>query len=215
MKTPRLLIVIGAIVAAALSCWLAAAYAQSGAPGPTAPAKANPTTVAVADLLHITDGLEELRDIKAQLAAKETRLKAEDAERGKAITQLQSDLDMAGSNPAEKARILKQLRQKIGELKVWREVSNLELQQDQADQTELLYRKCLDAIGRVAQQVGADLVLFKEQQPDFRNADIRTLAGLIQMRKVLWSAPSLDITDQVVLMMNNEYKNKGGPTTRP
>ena len=62
-------------------------------------------------------------------------------------------------------------------------------------------------IGRVAKENGYDVVLYKEQEPDFQNVKAEAINQMIQLRKVLWSADDLDLTDQAVTRMNNEYKN--------
>ena len=74
-------------------------------------------------------------------------------------------------------------------------------------QIEQLYRKTLDAIGRVAKDSGYDVVLFKEKAPDFTNANAQQISTMIQVRKLLWSSDDIDITQQITQRMNNEFEN--------
>ena len=73
---------------------------------------------------------------------------------------------------------------------------------------EDLYRKCLDATEVVAKDLGYDVVLFKESTPDFNYENPQQLSTQIQVRKLLWSADEVDITDAVAQRMNNAYNNK-------
>ena len=73
-----------------------------------------------------------------------------------------------------------------------------------------VYRKLSDTIGKVATEAGYDMVLFKEKTMALPQANMKpdTLSAMLQMRKVIWVRNDLDITDQIVLRMNNEWKNR-------
>jgi hypothetical protein len=72
-------------------------------------------------------------------------------------------------------------------------------------------------VAQVAKQNGADLVLYKEGAVDFRGAPPEALATQVAVRKVLYSADDLDLTNQVIQFMDNEYRARGGaaPATQP
>ena len=103
-----------------------------------------------------------------------------------------------------------QLEQKAIELQAWRGYQNQRLNRERGLQIERLYRNVTDTIGRVAEENGFDIVMFKERPVDFTGAKPEALKTLIQVRKVLWAAEQLDLTDQVIQMMNNDFSNSGG-----
>ena len=75
-------------------------------------------------------------------------------------------------------------------------------------QTGSMYRKLIDAMGKVATENGYDMVIFKEKEIPFNKLKPEALSTYIAMRKVLWVRNDLDITDQVVQRMNNEWRNR-------
>lgn len=166
---------------------------------------ARPTAVAVVDLSAVLNKLEEKTTIEADLQVQTQQLKQEQTTKEQEINQLRADLDVL--SPDSEAYQTKQntLEEKAVELQAWTAYQTQKLNRQAADQIERLYRKMLDAVEQTAKARGADLVLFKEQAVNFRGAKREQLPLLIQNRKVLYSAPDLDLTDEVLALMNNQY----------
>jgi Skp family chaperone for outer membrane proteins len=213
MSMPRILTV---------SLWVAALASAAGIATPAAraqvPAAGKPTVIAVVDVKKVLDNVKENVQIQAEVQSLLDGLDAEASTRQKDLKKMQEDLQLLPPDSPEYNRKGEDLEQKAVNFKAWREYQQRKLEHEKTLRWELLYKRMLDAIARVAQQNGADLVLFKESAPDFRNAEPRDVVGAIQMRKVLWVADGLDLTSQVVQMMDNDYKARGGtpaPTTQP
>ncbi len=192
---------IAAVVAAALGLtgWVAANAGNllSG----------RPTAVAVMDVQVIFDSLKEKMQIEADLKSQLEQINTDDQDRKQELQELRSDLDiLAPDTPAYNEK-QSQLEQKAIELQAWRNFQTQKLNHERGLQIEKLYRKMLTAAGQLCKQNGYDLVLFKEQAVNFAGAKPEALKTLIQVRKVLWSADDLDITDQVIQLMNNEFTN--------
>jgi len=169
--------------------------------------RGQPTAVAVVDIQVVFESLKEKMQIEADLKGRLEELNLDEQDRKKTLQELRSDLDiLAPDTPAFNEK-QSQLEQKAIELQAWRTFQTQKLNHERGLQIERLYRKSLDAIGRVSKQNGYDIALFKEKPADFRGAKPEALNTLIQVRKVLWSSPELDLTDQVVQMMNNEFSN--------
>ena len=166
-----------------------------------------PTATGVIDVQMVFDSLKEKMQIEADLKSRLEQLNAEEQEQKKDLQELKSDLDiLAPDSPAFNEK-QNQLEQKAIELQTWRTFQTQKLNRERGLQIERLYRKLIDAVGTVAQQNNFDLIMFKEKPVDFRGAKPEALNTLIQVRKVLWSAPDLDLTDQVTQLMNNEFSN--------
>lgn len=179
-----------------------------GAPG----IRARPVSVAVVDVQKVFDSLAEKVQVDADLQTRAEKLRQEDQERTRRIEDLQRDLNTLAA-PGTSAFVQKQeeLEQQALELRAWREYQSAKLQRERALQYERLYRKMLDTIGQVAREGGFDLVLFKEAPVDTANLKPEQLGTFIQIRKVLWVTEDLDLTDQVIQKMNNEYRNLTAP----
>ncbi len=169
--------------------------------------KGQPTAVAVVDIQIVFESLKEKVQIEADLKSRLEQLNMDEEGQKQELQELRSDLEiLAPDTPAfnEKQNALEQ---KAIELQTWRAFHTQKLNHERGLQVERLYRKTLDGIGRVAQQNGYEIVLFKEKPADFRGAKPEALNTLIQVRKVLWSADKLDLTDEVIQLMNNQYSN--------
>ena len=175
-----------------------------GAQGMTA---ARPTKVAVVDVLKVFNGLQEKSQIEADIRTRGEKLRQEEETRRKELMDLQNDLKILAPETQAYTQKTDQIKAKLIELRVWSEMQGEGLKSESSIQLANLYRKMLDTIGRVAKENGYDVVLYKEQEPDFQNVKAEAINQMIQLRKVLWSAEDLDLTDQAVTRMNNEYKN--------
>jgi len=170
-------------------------------------AAARPTKVAVVDVLKVFNGLQEKTQVEADIRTRGERLRNEEEARRKELNDLQTDLQLLATDTPAYAQKTEQIKAKVIELQVWSRINADNLQAESSIQLANIYRKMLETIGRVAKENQYDLVIYKEQQADFANAKAETINQLIQIRKLLWSADDLDLTDQVITRMNNEYKN--------
>ena len=170
--------------------------------------KGRPTATAVADVQLVFESLKEKMQIEADLKSQLEQLNQEEQIRKQKLQELKSDLEiLAPDTPAYNEK-QSSLEQKAIELQAWQGFQTQKLNRERGLQIERLYRKMLDAIGRLAKQNGYDLVMFKEKPANFRGAKPEALNTLIQVRKVLWAAEELDLTDQIIQMMNNEFNNQ-------
>jgi Skp family chaperone for outer membrane proteins len=191
---------IPALAVALALCWIVGANANNLLRG-------RPTAVAVVDVQKAFDALAEKDQIEADLRAEAERLKLQEEDKKKSIRELQADLEiLAQGQPAWKAK-KEQLDTGLIELQVWRNFETQKLNRERGVQIENLYRKLTDSIGRVAGQQGYDVVLFKEKPVEFRGAEPQQIPTLIQVRKVLWSADDLDVTNAVITDMNNQFRS--------
>jgi Skp family chaperone for outer membrane proteins len=190
---PLLLLVAAVLVAAGI------------AGGQTASSMmAKPTAVAVVDLKALLENLDERTEREADVTRERERLQQEAEQRRQEIQQLRNDLDVLKPGTEKQA----QLQKTAIELNVWTQYQQQKVNRETGLMIEDLYRKCLDAIGRTADDLGYDAVLFKEGSPDFNYENPQQLSTQIQVRKLLWSSDEVDITAAVAQRMNNAYNNQ-------
>jgi len=166
------------------------------------------TPVAVVDIEKVFNELQERGAVEASIQSKIAELQKWEQEKRKEIAALQSDLELmkAGTDAYDQTR--EKLRKALIELRVELEVGQRQVEQEKALQLEGLYLKMIDTVGQVAQQQGFELVMFKDNTPPMRGANQQQIAALIQVRKCLYAADHLDLTDQVKQKMNNDFNNR-------
>jgi len=169
---------------------------------------ARPTAVAVADLQRVFENLNEKVQMEADIQTRAEQIKQEQDKKQRELQLLKGDLDLLAPDTPAYAQKQLQLESQAIQLQAWMAFQQKKIQRERVAQIENLYQQVLDAVGMVSKQNGYDLVLFKEQQVNFGNANPEQLSAAIQVRKVLYSADELDITDQIITRMNNDFKNR-------
>lgn len=163
------------------------------------------TGVAVVNVQKAFDALREKLDIEADLQTQADKVKQEDQRRQQKIGELKQDLSILASGTAAFEKKAEELERAALDRQVWLSFQQNKLNRERALRIEAIYKKMLETIGRVAASNGFKLVLFKE--PDVKFANVtkpEQISALIQVRKVLWSADELDLTEQVIAKMNAE-----------
>ena len=168
---------------------------------------AKPTPTAVVEVERVFNALKQKAEFDAQQKAKQEALRATAQEKQKAIETMSSDLDMlTPGSPAYEAKQT-DLKRAALEIQLWGRFEEQEMGSSAALELETLYRNTLAAVERIAQESGYELVLFKDGLPNFRYENLQQLAALIQSRRVLYAADTVDITDDVIRRMNNDFDN--------
>jgi len=191
-----------------LTAAVLAAFVGVGFVAADAGMKGRPTSVAVVDVEKAMNSLDEMSAIEAGMKVQLETVKQEQTERQNKLKQLQEDLNLLQPGSSAFKDKFNEFQLRAIELDSWFKFQQNNLNRERILQFGALYRKLTDHLQRVAAENGYDVIMFKEQEaPNFDNVKPEALATIIGMRKVLWARSDLDITDQIVLRMNNDYKN--------
>lgn len=181
-------------------------------------AKAAPTSVAVINLNRILDSLAEAKDAIGRLETENQKNLAKLGEIETQIKAVKARLDALpkGQRSPERA----QLEGQFLELNVLGRARRDVLQQlqDVENGTVMLglYNKISDAVKRYAEQQQIDVVLSDDQfvtlEPEEADRPVtwKDVARYSNDRQIIFAAPRIDLTDQIITMMNNEYNAKAG-----
>lgn len=200
MKWNRWVVISVLAVGVCLIGWVAGARASASLTG-------QPTAVAVVDIMAVFESLKEKVQVEADLKTRLERINEDEQNRKKDLQALQGDLEiLAPGTPAFQEK-QDELERGVIELQAWKGFQQKKLHRENAVHIENLYRKTIDSIGAVSRDNGYDIVMFKEKPVNFSSAKPEALPTLIQVRKVLWSSDELDLTEQVIQRMNNEFTN--------
>ncbi len=145
------------------------------------------------------DALEA--DIRAQAASREAQIKGMEEE-------LQDIIDDARREPLTDEIALKKLN-----LKFWVEQALAELEVEKALRLRLLYINIKKAIKDLAEAEEYDIIVLDDsiEEPTFeRDSRIPAQAQVQQQiitSKILYLESSFDITDDLIMRMNNAFRN--------
>ncbi|MHC4447123.1 MAG: OmpH/Skp family outer membrane protein [Planctomycetota bacterium] len=192
---------------------VATAY-QAGARRPMAP---EPPVVAAVRIQPLFDGLLERAEAKTEVDALENEIRAEQSRRQASITTLEEQREQA-SGAGKRKEFQEQIDLELLKMRFWLQEAASELESEKAIRLQYLYRSIKTAIRALAEAEGYDLVILDDsiELPNFdRDARVAPqvqVLGQITNTKVLHLNATLDITEDLIIRMNNEHRAaQGGP----
>ena len=197
--------------AVALTLAAATIVVAAVATGQVALLSAEPSAVAVVDWTRVMQGLEERSTIEQRFQGRLQDLQQEGRQRQERIQrlmdELQGPLGQAAEDFHEKQAELQEARM---EHEVWAQFQQRQVQVEMAREVDRMYRKMLEMVDEIAEDIGYDIVLNYETEPRFRlDGNVpapQALEQQIRMRGVIYAADAADITDQVVQRMNTAFE---------
>ena len=169
---------------------------------------APPVAVATVDVAKVFDKLNENADWQIQirtLAASYTEeLRARQSELEKLLKELEAMTD-AG----QRAALADDIAMKRLRLEEWARLKQGEVDRERSLMWQSMYRSIRDEARKVADSEGYQLVLVDDSQTEVRaSREIKApleeqVKQQIASLRILYAAPSIDISDKVVVRINN------------
>ena len=175
-----------------------------------------PTTVVVVDLPAVLGGLQQRSAAETELAAMGERIKAEgekwQAELEAMNTQFEEipETDIAARDALEDKFARKAL-----EFQEWQRYKAEQADIEKSLLMQDLYRQIREAISEMAEIEGYDIVLMDDSEqelilnPEARISRDGQVRQQIRSKRVLFSKPAVDITEELIERMNNEFAAGG------
>lgn len=184
---------------------LLAAFAwQAGANSVRPPAQ--PTSVMTVDIVEVIDQLEERKVREAELETRKNSRQAQLDEVIGQLRQLQSDLEMLNKGTDEYKDKIRQAMEMQAVVKARGEALNQILSIDRGNVSREMYEKITSAIARISDREGYDIVLFDDSLfPILEDAPYQEVFRSIISKSVIYHHGSVDITQQVVTLLNDEF----------
>ncbi len=170
--------------------------------------------VGVVDLVNVTNNYGRTQDASADLQVEQANLKAETEPKVTALEELRLQRDGFNKGTEEWKKLDEQVLKKQVELRNWIAMERIKIERRHRDVLLDMYREIADVVERVAKQKGLDLVFTKAflEPPQI---DVDESTGLEDLKKriigqrVLYPTDTVDLTEEVLKILNTEYKSKG------
>jgi Skp family chaperone for outer membrane proteins len=167
-----------------------------------------PAVIGLVDIAKLMNSLQELKDRNDLTMAKGKQLQEKLTEISSQIKQIDTELkDVIPKD--DKAKRIERLAQRV-ELEATYEARGKAYQRiidlDHGDILNDLYPKATAAVQAYAAKEGYDVVLLDDrpmQLPD--SGSVKDYNEVIQKKRILFAKDGVDITDQLITVMNNEY----------
>ena len=170
---------------------------------------AQPSAVAVVNVNKVLDASKEWEDSRGRLAASAQKRVAELEKLKEEISSLKQRIEAAPKASPERQRLAGELYEKGAQQEVREKVAVQLGDLEAGPEVWALYVRMNDAIRQIATQQGYDLVI-SDDSPLPNIAEGRQLlasnvTNMTTNRQILFAAPRIDITDQVITVLNNQY----------
>jgi Skp family chaperone for outer membrane proteins len=185
------------VVAFALTETIQAQGARPGAP----------QRIGCVNVARVFAEYQRAKDLNDELAQLQETLKAEEQTRRNKIDQVQAEIDTLGDNDATRTKRYEDLLKMQIDYKSWGEVMRAHVTRENSLWTMRVYEEILAAAKALAEREGYDMVL---RQDEFQRVsmDIEVIMQQINSNQVLYTHPSLDLTQSVIDRLNEEYKTQ-------
>ncbi len=173
-------------------------------------ARKEPVLAAV-QIESLFNGLVQRAEAKAEIEALKDENTAERDARQAKITKMEEEVRGA-ADPDRQEELVDTIMLEKLKLQFWFQEAEAELEVEKALRLQHLYLKISEAIGELASAQGYDLVILDDsaQEPEFdRDSRIPGQLQILQQiasRKVLYRNPAIDITNDLITRMNNEFR---------
>ena len=168
------------------------------------------SSMAIIDINRVREGLTERVDAQAGLMALAQRIETENADRLAKIEELQTEMEDT-VDPAKLETLRQELDMTLVRAAAWREYIKQQVDIEKSLLLQDLFQKISNAVAELAELEGINIVLISDagqtvrtiKDPNMpREAQVRQQ---ISTRRVLYASPSIDITEQLIIRMNNAY----------
>ncbi len=185
------------------------------------PAEANrtasvgPTVVATVDMQLVMNGLSERADLQVDLAANSQAIESEEKRRAEEIERLAKELEDV-VDESRRTSLQDELDLKILQRMAWLRFTQQEIDIEKSLMLENLYRSMQSAAKELAEIEGIDIVIIDDSGQGFDllpNSQLSREGQVAQQmtsRRVLYRDSAIDISEDLIIRMNNDYAASTG-----
>jgi len=169
--------------------------------------------VGVVDIVAVTNNYDRTKDANVDIQVEQANFKAAADPQIKALEDLRLKRDGFNKGTKEWEQLDDQVLKSQAGLSTWMQIERIKIERRHQEVLLDMYRQMTDAIGRIAKAKGIDLVFtaafLEPPQIDVDKAiGLQDLQKRIVGQRVLYPTAVTDITQDVLKILNDEYKVK-------
>ncbi|MEK6701862.1 MAG: OmpH family outer membrane protein [Planctomycetota bacterium] len=171
--------------------------------------QAAPTAIGIVDLERLIGGLNEVTDQNKENGNRAKVLQGQIDELKKKADAAQAELDVAAKNDPKRLEKRFAVEELMLRLEAARKGFSAVMSIEKGTYAQQLYGRILAAVDALAKTQGLDLILLDDRSltfpPDAQDLPEQTVNNIIQSKRVLFASASVDVTSQLVTLMNNQH----------
>ena len=166
-----------------------------------------PSKVATVDLEKVFTSLKRYESGLTKLKALSETLEAQAKSAESKVRELQSELENFKDGSKEQADALGKLQNAAGELRAVQQFVGAKLEVEKSRMLRDTYLAIKDAVRRLAEREGLDYILLDDSVVEMDPANASNTMSQISARRFLYASPKRDVTNQLIGLMNEEWKD--------
>jgi len=177
-----------------------------------------PSKVASIDIARAFASVDEQKSIEAELKRLGERMAAEKDRLGRELQDLNAELESYKPGTQPYNETLRKVEGAIGAMSAQDQFGQLKVEAERANAMRSMYAHIRDAAKAVAKDSGIDYVVINDSIPPVEPAGFVATKQQLAMRRVLYAAEDMDMTDAVIARANADFKAAGGtvpPAAKP
>jgi Skp family chaperone for outer membrane proteins len=171
----------------------------------------SPPIIATVRIEPLFDGLQQRAEAKSEISALEEELIAERDRRQELISVKELELEDVVA-AARREALSDEIALERVKLQFWFQEARMELEVEKALRLQNLYKSIKRSLADLAEAEGYDIVILNDSSDELPfDREVRMPAQLqilqqISSRKLLYLNPATDVTDDLIVRMNNAYR---------
>jgi Skp family chaperone for outer membrane proteins len=169
--------------------------------------------IAVCNPAKVFEQMDERKVIEDRMKSERDKAQGEVAKKKQEVEDLQRQRNELKPDSAIFQEKTNQIMEKAVQFEVWARLKEAEMARTEKEQIKNLYEKIRDACKDVATEKKIDLILAErkpELPPNMEKLTADQVRQIISANDVLYSNDKVDITQQVIMKINQKYAAGGG-----
>ena len=163
--------------------------------------------LATIDVVRIFNEYQRQKDLTEEMKQEQNKSKDESDARAQKFDAANRELQAYDpEDPAYKVKLKDLFAMQIDN-KNWGELKQAMMTGEVAIWTRKIYQEISEAAARIAESRGIDAVFYRDEfPPPIRDPD--EIRNIIRQRKMIYSNPAIDITNEVLAALNAAYRSQ-------
>jgi len=195
-----------AVILVAVAIWTISATMNQAQ---TSTVQAGGTRVGVVDLVYVFNQFDQTKTLNKLMSEDQDRIKREAGQKMQELGAEEQALKAFDPNSADFQKRKQEFTEKVIKARVWQGVEQERNADNHLRWLKRTYQSVTDEVARVAKAKGIDIVITREEL-NMDNVDSKTLYTQILNRKVVYSTPTVDLTQMVLTNLNAAFERAGG-----
>jgi Skp family chaperone for outer membrane proteins len=174
-------------------------------------AESAPSRIATIDLEKTYNSIDRYAATLAAIKSTGEGLEQQVKQSESTVKELEAELESFQTGSDAQAAAIQKLQAAVGEFRAVEQFARAKVEVERARALRETYIAIKDAARRLAEREGYDYIMLDDSLPEMDPASAQRTMQQISARRFIFASPKSEVTDQLIALMNEEWKAaKGG-----